>query len=217
MQGKSPVICPTVTAFSADDYREQIRRIQRFALRIHLDFMDGIFAPTVSIPIHDAWWQPGPAVDLHVMYKNPLEQLEDMVALKPYLIIVHAEAEDIAKFFNELSELGIKKGLALLQDTKVEDVAELIKLVDHVLIFSGDLGHFGGSADTDLLTKITAIHNIQPSIEIGWDGGINTDNAAILAAAGVDVLNVGGFIQMAENPEDAYDTLVASVNRGNNG
>jgi len=207
-------VCPTVTALTTREYRKQMENIQGFATRIHIDFMDGHFAPTVSVPVKDAWWQKGPMVDLHVMYQKPLEQLENLVALKPDMIIVHAESEQCVEFLSELEGLGIKKGLALLKETRVEDVEDLVKLVDHVLIFSGDLGHFGGVADINLLHKAQLLKQLKPSLEIGWDGGINAENAPVLAAGGVDVLNIGGFIQKAENPESAYDTLVKEISEG---
>ena len=205
------VVVPTVTALNTSDYQKQLQKIQRFADRIHLDFMDGIFAPTKSIDITDAWWQPGPVVDLHVMYKKPLEELENLIALKPHMIIIQAEAEGVKEFLDELDGLGIKKGLALLQETLVEDIEKLLPKLDHVLIFSGSLGKFGGKVDVNLLHKAQMLKKLKPSIEVGWDGGINDKNAVMLAAGGVDVLNVGCFIQKAYSAEIAYDKLVTAI------
>jgi ribulose-phosphate 3-epimerase len=206
-----PVICPTITALSVAEYRQQLEKIQGFARRIHIDFMDGIFAPTKSVAVKDVWWQPGPVVDLHVMYQKPLERLEELVALKPHMIIIQAEAESAMEFLEELNGLGIKKGLALLPKTRVEDVMKLVERVDHVLIFSGSLGKFGGKVDVSLLHKAQMLKKLKPGIEIGWDGGINAENAAMLASAGVDVLNAGGYIQNAKDPESAYDKLEAAL------
>ena len=205
------VICPTVTAFSTQEYREQLERIQGFADRIHIDFMDGIFTPTKSPPISKAWWQPGPTVDLHVMYMRPMHELEQIIILQPHLVIVHAEAEGLLDFMKELEGMGIKKGIALLQDTPVNAIASLLPVLDHVLLFSGVLGSFGGEADLNLLKKAETIRKTYPHIEIGWDGGINAENAAALAAGGINVLNVGGSIQKAEDPEVAYVKLVTAI------
>ena len=79
------------------------------------------------------------------------------------------------------------------------------------MIFSGELGTFGGHADMDLTSKIDQIRSINPKIEIGWDGGVNEHNAGQLAQAGVDVLNVGGFLQRAEHPDSAYARLESLV------
>lgn len=205
------VVCPTVTAVTRAEYRQQLERIQSFARRIHLDFMDGVFAPTKSISIAEAWWQPGPVIDLHVMHQKPMLELEHCIMLQPHMIILHAESEGILDFFKEIDDLGIKKGLAILQPTSVDSIKELLPELDHVLVFSGDLGHFGGTVDMHMLEKVKELKRLKPSLEIGWDGGINAENAAELIRAGVDVLNTGGFIQRAQNPEDAYDTLEAIV------
>jgi len=41
------ILCPTVTAESEPDYNEQLNRVVPLARRLHLDFRDGDFAPTV--------------------------------------------------------------------------------------------------------------------------------------------------------------------------
>jgi ribulose-phosphate 3-epimerase len=110
-------------------------------------------------------------------------------------------------FAAELHKHDIKTGLALLQDTPVEWAEQIMHSFDHVLIFSGHLGYHGGAADLKLLEKVHQIREHHPEVEIGWDGGINVDNAKQLLEAGVDVLNVGGFIQKSSDPESAYGTL----------
>lgn len=207
-------ICPTVTAFNVTEYRQQLGNIQNFANRIHLDFMDGIFAPTVSVGLNDIWWQPGPLIDLHIMYQKPLECVEIIMRLQPYMVIIHAEADNVAEFLHHMGDLGIKRGLALLQDTSPESIMQFLPELDHVLIFSGDLGHFGGEADLGLLHKAHMLKHLKPGIEVGWDGGINKYNVAALASGGIDVLNVGGFIQKAKEPEVAYDTLETVLKEG---
>lgn len=207
-------ICPTVTATDIKEYGQQIRRIQGFANRVHLDFMDGIFAPVKLVSLDEIWWQPGPMVDLHIMYQKPLDYLETIIRLQPHLVIIHAEADDTNKFLEELEGLGIKKGLALLSGTTVESIEHLLPMLDHVLIFSGDLGHFGGKVDISLLDKAKKLKELKPGIELGWDGGINDTNVTSLASGGIDVLNVGGYIQKADNAENAYDTLVRTLREG---
>ena len=118
------------------------------------------------------------------------------------------ESRDALEALEFLREQHIRTGVALLQDTAVEGVIDLIQRSDHVLIFSGSLGSFGGQVDLSLLAKVPQIRNIDPDIEIGWDGGINVDTARKLADGGIDVLNVGGAIQKAMHPENAYRDLL---------
>jgi len=97
--------------------------------------------------------------------------------------------------------------VALLPETSPELIRPALKWIDHVLVFSGSLGHFGGQADLRLLPKIKHLQKVKPQLEIGWDGGINAKNARALAMSGVDVLNTGGFIQNASDPFKAYQQL----------
>lgn len=150
--------------------------------------------------------------DIHLMFQRPIEHLETLVSLRPNLVILHVEADgDITAMIRHLQECGIKAGVCLLQQTEVHSARDAIAQSDHVLIFSGSLGRFGGSVDLTQLEKITEIKQINPEVEIGWDGGANAQNAKQLSDAGVDVINVGGAIQRASEPDVAYATLVSSI------
>jgi ribulose-phosphate 3-epimerase len=94
-----------------------------------------------------------------------------------------------------------------MPETPVSYIEAGLQWVDHVLIYSGSLGTFGGQADLGLLTKVRQLRNLKPQLEIGWDGGVNDRNAAELVKAGVDVLNTGGFVHKAQDPYAAYATL----------
>ncbi len=207
-----PIICPTVLADSTDDYKNQLERVAAFAKRIHLDMADGVFAPSKTIPIRDMWRPDGIDVNLHVMYQEPHKYLEDMLALKPMLIILHAEcSSDISALAKGIHQAGVKVGLALLADTPVEKIKPYLDDIDHVLLFAGTLGSHGGVADMSCLDKADELKRLKPRLEIGWDGGVSDTTAATLVAGGVDVLNAGGFIQHAEDPKAAYEKLQHSA------
>jgi ribulose-phosphate 3-epimerase len=182
--------------------------LEPFAKRIHIDLMDGVFAPTVSPPLETVWWPPKIIADIHIMYQKPSPYLDLLIKLKPHLVIVHYEAElDHADFAAKLQAAGIKAGLGLLQDTAISDAAPLLAKFDHVMVFSGKLGYHGSVPDLSLLDKVHEVRRSYPDIEIAWDGGINDQNAKQLAEAGVDVLNVGGFIHKSEDPAASYQRL----------
>lgn len=205
-------ICPTVTARSTEEYREQMERISGFATRVHIDVADGIFTPVKLTSIDQVWWPGGVRADLHVMYQKPFEHTKLYLSLAPQMVVVHAEAEgNFIAFSDIMHRHGIEVGVALKKETPVDLIRPALDFIDHVLVFSGNLGHFGGSADTHLLTKVLHLKQLMPRLEIGWDGGINDQNVRTLSAGGVDVLNVGGFIQHAAEPAKAYDALARQV------
>lgn len=206
-------ICPTITASDPHQYRTQIEHVAAFAHRLHLDFMDGAFTPAHSIAIEQAWWPDTAKVDLHLMYKKPADFLQKAINQKPRLVIVHAEAEgSFADMAKALHDQGIKAGIALLQKTNPEVIRQGLDIIDHVLIFSGKLGFFGGKTDLKLLDKVRTLKKWKPELEIGWDGGVDDSNLQRLIEGGVDVLNVGGFIQRNAHPADAYATLYKIAN-----
>ena len=206
-------VCPTVTAFDMAEYDRQLVMLKGFAHRLHIDLMDGVFAPTVSPGLDQVWWPHDVVADVHVMYQRPMAHLQQLLRLKPHMVIVHAEAEvHHMHFAAELHKHGILAGLSILHDTPVDNVKQIMHSFDHLLVFSGHLGYHGGQADLGVLDKVREIHEYYPAIEIGWDGGINADNARQLAEGGVRVLNVGGFIHNAPQPQQAYATLNTLVN-----
>lgn len=202
-------ICPTITASEPHAYREQMERVEPFAHRLHIDVSDGVLAPRKLIDLDKLWWNGNVMADLHMMYQKPFEHTDLIVAMHPNLVIVHAEAlGDFFSFAYRMHLHGIEVGVALLPETKVERIQPALGNIDHVLIFSGNLGYQGGSeADLSLLDKTKQLRELKPTLEIGWDGGVNDQNARQLAEGGVDVLNTGGFVHHAENPGDAYAKL----------
>ncbi len=206
------IICPTVTASTEHEYKIQIKRLKPFAQRVHIDLMDGLFAPTKSPELDKIWWPHELTVDIHLMYQKPMEQLDQLVRLKPHMVVIHNEADaHHMHFAAALHRHGIKAGLAILQDTPIEYAYQIMHSFDHVLIFSGNLGHHGGTANLELLDKVEKVKQHHPEAEIGWDGGISAENAKILINSGVDVLNVGGAIHGSTKPEEAFKSLTESI------
>lgn len=208
------VIAPCITAETAEAFKASVERLQQFATRVHIDTSDGEFAPTFLLGADQMYWPQNWQVDVHAMVARPSEQLDRLIALKPSLIIFHAEIqEDRAALVAKIKAAGIKAGIALLRPTVPATVADIIRLVDHVMIFSGDLGHYGGNASLIQLEKVRLVKAINPAAEIGWDGGVSLENAYTLTQGGVDVLNSGGAIANAENPAGMYEALTKEINK----
>lgn len=208
------VIAPAILSDSPDDYKMQVERIHTFTERVHIDIADGEFAPTFTVGAAQVWWPQEWTVDIHAMVARPSEHLETLVSLKPNMIIFHAEvSEDIIPVLQHVKKFGIKAGLALLRPTVPSVVAGAIQEADHVMIFSGDLGKYGGTASLMQLEKVRLIKLIKPDVEIGWDGGVTIENAYSISQGGVDVLNVGKTIARSDDPQSVYATLVSEINK----
>ena len=210
----SAVIAPAILAENAAQYKEQVDRITGFVERVHIDISDGEFAPTLTVGIQELWAPEGWTIDIHTMVNNLEEYIPKLIALRPHMIIVHAEAMgDVKTALMQIRQAGIMAGLALLKPTVPLTVEEFIKLADHVMIFSGELGRFGGTASLMQLEKIRLIKAINPNVEIGWDGGVLVDNAYSLVQGGVNVLNAGGVIQKSSDPHAIFSKLQQEINK----
>ena len=196
------VIAPAILAENADQYKEQVDKITGLVERVHIDISDGEFAPTLTVGISELWAPEGWMIDIHAMVNDVAEYVPKLIALRPHMIIIHAEATgDVKTALMQIRQAGIMAGLALL------------KIADHVMIFSGELGRFGGTASLMQLEKIRLIKAINPSVEIGWDGGVAVDNAYSLVQGGVNVLNVGGVIQKSSDPRAIFARLQQEINK----
>lgn len=208
------IISPSITVATAEDYKAAVARLQPFAQRVHVDVSDGEFAPIALLAEAQLWWPKEWQIDVHLMVARPSEHLATIIALKPNLIIFHAEVkEDRATLVNQIKQAGIKVGVALLRPTVPAMVANVIGMVDHVMIFSGELGKYGGTASLMQIEKVRLVKAINPNVEIGWDGGVSVENAYMLAQGGVDVLNVGGALANTADPATIYQTLTQEINK----
>ena len=207
-------VVPTILCETADDYKATVERLMPFAKRVHIDLTDGEFAPTFTVGVNQMWWPQEWEVDIHAMVAHPSQYVDALIQMKPKTVIFHAETnEDLLPIIQKLKSAGINAGVALLKPTVPSTVHDYIENADHVLVFSGDLGHYGGTASLMQLEKVRLIRTIHPEVEVGWDGGANVENVFSLAQGGVDVVNCGGAINKSQYPAATYKQLVDEINK----
>ena len=213
------IIAPTITTNDPAVYAGRLEDFLTFASRIQVDITDGQFAPSQTINLNQVYWPPADKreckIDLHLMLQRPIDWLDQIVAVVPDKVILHAESDDagrmLPRIYEHLQRFGMQVGVALLPETQPADVADIIRAVDSVLIFGGHLGYQGGVADLTQLGKIPAIQQINSTVTIEWDGGANLSNVSQIAAAGVGQVNIGSAISGASDPAVAYRQLVEAV------
>ena len=212
-------IAPTITTDDPAVYATRLDEFLAFAPRIQIDITDGQFAPSQTINLNQVYWPPADKreckIDLHLMLQRPIDWLDQIVAVVPDKVVLHAESDDaeqmLPRIYEHLKRFGMQVGVALLPDTQPADVANIVRVVDSVLIFGGHLGYQGGVADLTQLGKIPAIQQINSTVTIEWDGGANLSNVSQIVAAGVDQINIGSAISGASDPAAAYRQLVEVV------
>jgi len=203
-------VVPTINATSPADYAKRIDNVKPYAKRLHIDVGDGVFTDVKTVGLTQVYDIDGVPFDLHLMMMHPESQLENICALSPQLVIVHYEAPfDRDAFFKELRGVDIKVGLAINVETTIEQVRDILPTIDHLVVFTGRLGHNGGEFRADCLEKIGQARAINPELEIAVDGGLNQTTARQAVEAGADLLDIGSFIHDSADPEIAYIAVEA--------
>jgi ribulose-phosphate 3-epimerase len=203
-------VAPTILAYNPEDYAARINRVKPFAKRLHIDICDGVFVDVKTVGLSQVYDIDGVPFDLHLMMTHPESQIENVVSLQPQLVVVHYEAHtDTESLFRQLRELDIRVGLAINPETTIDQVKDLLSNIDHLLVFTGRLGHNGGEFRVDCLEKIGQARALNPSLEIAVDGGVNQLTGRQAIEAGANLLDCGSFIHDAPDPEMAYVALEA--------
>ena len=175
----------------------------------HLDIMDGRFVPNISY---------GPMIvkfirsttksfcDVHLMIEEPEKFIDAFVAAGADQLTVHWEAcIHLHRTIQQIKSCGIKAGVAVNPHTPVHFLKDIIGDVDTVLVMSVNPGFGGQLFLPHTLNKVTELRQMITQQELHTllevDGGVNTDNAKLLVAAGADVLVAGNTVFAAADPK----------------
>ena len=203
-------ICPSILAADFTRLGDEVRNVLAAgADTIHFDVMDNHYVPNLSIGplVLSSLRKAGidACIDVHLMVKPVDRLVEDFLNAGADYITVHPEStEHLHKTLSMIHEGGAKAGLMFNPATPMDVLAEVIDVVDLVLIMSVNPGFGGQSFIENTYSKVEKLKalinkkNAATLIEI--DGGVTNKNAKKLADAGADVLVAGSYVFSAENP-----------------
>ncbi len=182
---------------------------------IHVDIMDGVFVPNISmgVPVVEAIARHAKKpLDVHLMIVHPDRYLETFKQAGADHLTVHLEACDhLHRTVQAIKSLGCKAGVALNPHTPVSTLEEIISELDIVCIMSVNPGFGGQKFIENTYNKVKKLKELiaaQGSIaKVEIDGGVSLDNAKALADAGADILVAGNFVFSSKNPKETIKRL----------
>jgi len=174
---------------------------------IHCDIMDGKFVPNLSfgpVVVKAVKKITKLPVDVHLMIKDPDVLLENFIEAGANWITVHQEeVVHLNRTLTRIKELGAKAGVAINPSTPIAFLAEVINLVDLVLIMSVNPGFGGQKFIQSSIRKIQELSDLRSRTSLNFlievDGGISKNNIKELSDAGCDVFVVGNSIFGQDN------------------
>jgi ribulose-phosphate 3-epimerase len=216
----APLICPSILASDFARLGEEVAALEAAGADwIHVDVMDGHFVPNITLgPDIVKAIRPHTTLpfDVHLMVAPVDPWLEAYREAGADILTVHPESgPHLHRTLGRIRQLGAKAGVVLNPGTPLDVVAEVVDLVDLVLLMSVNPGFGGQSFIDSTLRKIERTRALLDSAgskaHLQIDGGVTSANAASCVSAGADALVAGSFV--FKGGPSAYANNIAALKR----
>lgn len=168
---------------------------------VHVDVMDGIFVPNISIgiPVVQAI-RPvtGLPLDVHLMIDRPIRYAEQFVKAGADWLTIHIEADQPANTLaclDKIHQLGCKAAISLKPGTPAEAASVYLPKCDMVLVMTVEPGFGGQKFMADMMPKLRRLRQmldeINPGCILEVDGGVDSATCALCKENGAEVLVAG--------------------------
>ena len=204
-------VAPSILSADFVNLERDIRALKETgADYVHVDVMDGLFVPniTIGIPVVAAIRRiTDMPLDVHLMIDRPLRYVDDFCKAGSDLLTVHVEAdtqENTLAALKRIRENGVRAAISVKPKTPAEAVLPFLPYCDLILVMTVEPGFGGQSFMQDMMPKLKTIRSYidaqNPGCELEVDGGVNAETARLCRENGANVLVAGSAYFKAADP-----------------
>ncbi|HML45909.1 MAG TPA: allulose-6-phosphate 3-epimerase [Clostridia bacterium] len=197
----------------------QLEVLNRRADMLHVDIMDGHFAPNLALTpdLMQAFRRASNLpMDAHLMTTQPGEWVDRVAEAGAHTISLPREALDTNAFrlLRRVEALGCRPGLVLCPATPLSLAEHLLEVVDMLTVMTVDVGYAGQAFIPQMLQKLEQARNLKERhgyhYTIQVDGACNRKNFAAMRLAGAEQFILGSSLfGNGEDLDAAYDAIMA--------
>ncbi|HVE77186.1 MAG TPA: ribulose-phosphate 3-epimerase [Actinomycetota bacterium] len=218
---RSLELAPSILAADFSRLGEHLKEVEDLCGRIHVDVMDGHFVPNLSMGpqvVESLRPVTGLPIEVHLMVEKPENFAEPFIKAGANRIVFHQEVvERPANLAERIQSLGASAGVAINPKTELSADSSLLALIDLIVVMTVNPG-FGGQAFLlEVMPKLDSIRKmveeINPTLDLEVDGGIDKQTAPTAVHAGANVLVAGNAIFKSSDPRTAAREILGSVAR----
>ncbi len=206
------LIFPSIIAKNQQELDLELKRLKGAAKTLHLDIVDGKFAPNRSLEFPFKL-KPNYKYQAHLMIQKPelwiKKNLNRIDLFIPHFEAIHYHS----RYILWMKKLKKKVAFAILPQTTVEHLKEHLPYIDYVLILTVHPGFYGSRYMPEELKKIKPIKKINPQVKVIVDGGMNPLTIKEAKKAGADLFVSGSYTMKNHSPKKAIDKLLALIRR----
>lgn len=188
--------------------------IRPFAKTVHIDIIDGVFAPSTTFldPEPFKKYSQDFFLELHMMVKDPLTYVEPFARAGFRRFVAHIEQmPDQVEFVAKTEQLG-EVGLALDGPTPLSAITVSLEDLDSLLIFTaGQVGSSGQPFEEARVGRVAEAHTREPLLPVTVDGGIKLETIPHALKAGASRFVATSTIFTSENPAASYKALLDAI------
>ena len=194
-------IAPSMLGADFGKMRDAAELVAPHSSYLHMDVMDGHFVPNLTMGVDLVKALKGIApLDVHLMITDPVDFIDDFYNAGAEIISVHVEANNTREALVKINEKNIKSGIAFNPSTPKEKIIPYLDIADMILVMSVEPGYCGQSFHENAIDRVKYFKTNYPNKIIEVDGGVSTQNSAILSKNGADILVAGSAIFKSNDP-----------------